>query len=246
MYMHDYHTDKPEVILLLHPMLAAAEMMHQLLGSHFSEYRLLIPDLAGHGEAVGQPFQSAEREAAEIAAYLREIGVSQVRLGYGASLGAIVLMELMRQPGVRFGHLFFEGASFHENANFVGKTVGKVFLAKHKRAVENPARSVEMMGQLYGKQAAEPMAKSFIAMTDESILNIAHVCTHVRLPEADPEQQKRMSFSYGDKDEMLKEAKKLQKRRYPAAELVLWKGYGHCQRITADPDSYAEYLKKYL
>ena len=55
------------------------------------------------------------------------------------------------------------------------------------------------MRKLYGESAAEAMAKCFIAMDEESIVNICHDCSFVHLTRLDEEMQRRTIMERKDK-----------------------------------------------
>ena len=102
------------------------------------------------------------------------------------------------------------------------------------------------MGELYGKDFAEDFANQFIGMSETSIKNIAVNCgdnQHAVLPVG---KQKKCTFAYGSKDFNVPKAKKGCKKYYPDAKFILWEGFGHCEKITADTESYIKILKEYL
>ena len=67
MKIHDINPEQEPVVLLLHPMLATAQMMQELLAEPMgSQYRYLIPDFSGHGEAASETYESAGKEAARL------------------------------------------------------------------------------------------------------------------------------------------------------------------------------------
>ncbi len=169
-----------------------------------------------------------------------------MNLGFGASLGGVVLFELLKFKDLTFDHVFFEGVSFYEKAPLLEFVLTRVFLSKHRKAVKDPELSRRKMSAIYGETAGPAMAKRFIAMNEESIWNIIHDCGYVQLPELTPEMQKRCIFAYGEKDSDLKECKKLLPKKYPCAELKIWPGYAHCGRMTAESQNYAEMLKRIL
>lgn len=247
MKMHDINPQKQEVILLLHPMFTTAELMQTLLAKPLGDdYRYLIPDIAGHGEASDQIYQNAEKEADEIYQYLREQHISTIKLAFGASLGGVVLMELLKRPVIEYEQLFFEGTSFSQKAGFVNSVMKFVMIKKHRKAVAHPEIALERMGQLYGKTAAKPMAEQMVSINEKSIENIVWDCSHVQLPRLSLEQQKRCVFAYGEKDGDYKTAAKLQPTKYPDATMHVWKNYGHCTKITEDNLEYVQVLKQYL
>ena len=235
-------------VLLIHPMLSSAEGMKTVLVSNMgNDLRYLVPDLAAHGEEDATEFVSASQEAAQIHDWLLKHNITHLSLGFGASLGGVVLSELLKFNDLAFYHIFFEGTSFWTGgflASAMEFVLKKVFLTKHRKAIADPELSVQKMEQLYGKVAAKPMSEHFIAMSDQSILNIIHDCSNVDLPALSPDVQRRSIFTYGEKDFDLKRAKQVLPKVYPEATLTIWQGYGHCERMTSDSAAYGQMLRE--
>lgn len=85
MVIHDLYPEKSKVILLIHPMLASSESMKIFLVENIlketNEYRFIIPDLSGHGDAADEIYESAVEEARVLTQYLLKHGVSEDRFG---------------------------------------------------------------------------------------------------------------------------------------------------------------------
>lgn len=103
-------------MLLIHPMLASSESMRRYLVENIlketNEYRFIIPDLSGHGEAMNEVYVSAAEEVRILTQYLLEHGVTKIDLGFAASLGGVVLFEMLNRGEIRFRRLVFRGCKF--------------------------------------------------------------------------------------------------------------------------------------
>ena len=249
MKMHiygDYGDDSPTV-LLVHPMLSSASRMKAAVADHMgSGLRFLIPDLSAHGDEAGVPYVSAAAEAGAIHEWLASRGLSRLSLGFGASLGGVILFELLRYPDLSFDRLFIEGVSFYSGgpvARVGGSVLSRVMVVKHRKAVRDPKAGARKLARLYGEQAAGSMVASFAAMSEESIRAIVRDCSHVSLPPLSPTTQRRSTFAYGDKDSDLRLARRMIPRLYPEAELRVWPGWGHCERMSRDSVAYGAMLR---
>lgn len=106
-------------------------------------------------------------------------------LGFGASLGGVILFELLRFPDLACDRLYIEGVSFYSGgpvARVGGPILSRVMVTKHRKAVRDPEAGARQLARLYGEQAAHAMVASFAAMSEESIRAIVRDCSHVSLP----------------------------------------------------------------
>ena len=224
-------------------MLASSESMGTFLVENIlketNEYRFIIPDLSGHGAAASEIYESAAEEARILTQYLLEHGITKVDLGFAASLGGVVLFEILNVGEIKFKRLFFEGVSFHERAKLGGFLMAKIMLAKQKKGLKNPKLAVEKMSKMFGGQAGKVMAERFLKMEPLSIKNIVRDCSNVRLPKMDAEMKRSCVFSYGEYDSDLRLARRKIPKMYPEAKLVVDEGYGHCEKTVKDAEGYA-------
>ena len=176
-----------------------------------------------------------------------EHDATHLTLTFGASLGGVVLFELLRFPDLSFDRVFVEGVSFYSGgpvARAGGAVLGRVMIAKRRKAARDPEAGVRKLARLYGEEAARPMTHSLIAMSEDSIRAIARDCSRVSLPPLSPATQRRCTFAYGEKDSDLRLARRTVPRLYPGAELVVWPGWGHCERMSRDSASYGAMLRE--
>lgn len=249
MRMHVYEAveDDCPTVLLIHPMLSSASRMKAAVADHMgSGLRFLVPDLSAHGDEAGVPYVSAAAEAAAIHEWLTSHGVHRLSLGFGASLGGVVFFELLRFPDLSFDRLFIEGVSFYSGGPISragGAILSRIMVAKHRKAVRDPEAGVRKLARLFGEEVARPMADSLAAMSEESIRAIVRDCSRVTLPHLSPDVQRRCTFAYGEKDSDLRLARRVIPRLYPQAELRVWPGWGHCERMSRDSIAYGAMLR---
>ena len=249
MKMHVYGPggENSPTVLIIHPMLSSASSMKAALCDRMGpNLDFLVPDLSAHGDEASAPYMSAAAEAAAIHEWLASHGVRRLSLGFAASLGGVILFELLRFPDLSFNRLFIEGVSFYSGgpvARISGAVLSRVMIAKHRTAVHDPEAGARKLARLYGEDAARSMVASFAAMSEESIRAIVRDCSHVSLPPLSPATQRRCTFAYGEKDSDLRLARRVIPRLYPQAELRVWPGWGHCERMSRDAQAYGATLR---
>ena len=249
MNMHVYGSsaDDSPTVLLIHPMLSSASRMKTAVADHMGDgLRFLVPDLSAHGDEASAPYVSAAAEAAAIHEWLTSHEVRCLSLGFGASLGGVVFFELLRFPDLSFDRLFIEGVSFYSGGPISrtgGAILSHIMVAKHRKAMHDPEAGVRKLARLFGEEVARPMAESLAAMSEESIRAIVRDCSRVTLPHLSPDVQRRCTFAYGQKDSDLRLARRTVPRLYPDAELVVWPGRGHCERMSRDSRAYGAMLR---
>lgn len=249
MKMHIYGPggENSPTVLIIHPMLSSASSMKASLCDHMGPgLRFLVPDLSAHGDEASAPYVSAAAEAGAIHEWLTSWGMRRLSLGFAASLGGVILFELLRFPDLSFDRLFIEGVSFYSGgpvARVGGSILSRVMVAKHRKAVRDPEAGARKLARLYGEEAARAMASSFAAMSEESIRAIVRDCSHVSLPPLSPTTQRHCTFAYGEKDSDLRLARRVIPRLYPEVELRVWPGWGHCERMSRDSVAYGAMLR---
>ena len=242
----DLNSNQKDTILLIHPMLSSAQGMKALIADQMGkEFRYIIPDLSAHGQSASLIYESALKESQMIYDYLKEHHIKELRLAFGASLGGVVLLQLLNYKDIKFEKLVFEGISLWTNAPLLDVFTRYLLLIKHRKALRNRDLAVRKMVALYGEQG-EMMADSFIAMDEESIRHISHDCAFVALPNLTPEEQESCVFFYGSREFDSIAAKKVVPQKYPHAKFYIWQGYDHCRKITENPRVYCKLLEEMI
>ena len=98
----DLNSENKRTILLIHPMLSSAEGMKILLADNLgNDLRYIIPDLSAHGRSANKTYHTSKEEAEEIYNYLKAHEIMELELAYGASLGGVVLLQLLRHKDIK-------------------------------------------------------------------------------------------------------------------------------------------------
>ncbi len=247
MKMHIINKGKEKKILCLHPIFSNAKSMEKVFVDLIhKDAELLIPDFNGHGTLMDQDYSCAKEEARMLSNYLVMNQIHTIDFAYGASLGARILLELLKSTDITFHSIYFEGASLFHDAKTIRLLLTKNLMKKQKKGKKNKAELVKEFSAIYGNDFADEMATTLISSSEESLRHYAYDLTHVDLPKFEKESQKKCIFAYGEKDPNLKEAQKVLSKNYPYAEIKIWKGYQHCQRMTKDRIAYCKEFESYL
>ena len=243
MKINDFNINNEKVMIFLHPMLASSEAMIKHITNRIGNgYRYIIPDLSAHGEESKKTYISSMDEAETLYNYLKKENIKKIEFAYGASLGGVVLFDLLKHNDIDFKHLFFEGPSFYEHARIRGCFLKLIMLRIRNVAIFNKEKAIRKMSAIYGTEVATAMVDQFALMDAESVKNIVKDCSFVNLPNMSKELQEKCVFSYGEKDDDLKQAKKVIPVKYPNAKLKIDERYGHCERISNDSEKYVDEL----
>src|SRR6185503_17003049 len=92
-------------VVLLHPFPVCREFWIPLAEVLSSRYRLIMPDLRGHGDSgLGEGPADMAKHAADVARIMSASGVDRARI-IGVSIGGYVIFELWRQIRQRISAL---------------------------------------------------------------------------------------------------------------------------------------------
>lgn len=240
----DINKDKEKIVLLIHPMLSSSEGMKKLIADNIgNEYRYIIPDLSAHGKLIDRKYLSVKQESENLYNYFKENDIAEVSLAFGASIGGVVLLELLKHKDIKIVKALFEGCSLCQNASILEFIIRNIFLYERKKAIKNSDSANRKIISIYGETKGRMMTENLIRIDKQSIKNICHDCAFVDLPKLSEAEQKRCIFCYGSKEVNLKYAKRAISKEYPYAALRIWKGQNHCTKITTNVEEYCKMIK---
>lgn len=218
------------------------------------KYHVIVPTYNGHYKD-SKDFTTRENEAREIREYLHELGVEQLHMIYGQSMGTEIGMELYRQlfdEGIEVSNLFFDGApmirlSRAYKAFMRFKFAAMIKLFRDKSIDE--AMNVKFLKKFAGNKinSLKPMIESLVMiapyLSDNSLKNEVECCYTFDFPVLDCDMQRNTYFFYGEDEKAYKSCYKLVKKAYPHANYRIEKGHGHMTYSCEYTDEYVNWLQ---
>ena len=102
-----------EPLLLLHGFSGSGQVFADFLEDYAASYRVILPDLRGHGRSTNPSGEFMHRQAAkDMYALLDQLGVRQFR-GIGTSTGGMTLLHMATQQPERVDRMILVGATIY-------------------------------------------------------------------------------------------------------------------------------------
>lgn len=239
----EVNKEKKKIILLIHPLGFSAEAMKNLIGDKLpADCRYIMPELAGQGNSK-EIFKSTEVEAKKIEKYLLESKISEVDLAFGASLGGLVLLDLLKTKKIKFKKCIFEGCPLSEGSKLKELLARKFVKDQQKRALRDRNYGLEKIGELYGGGLANSIVDSILGLDKKSLINIVASVVHGKIPTIPREVQENCIFCYGSLEYNLKESRRLIAKKLPHVKIKIWKGFNHCEILARKSSYYCRFLE---
>lgn len=225
--------------------------------SRMKDYYIIVPTYNGHYKD-SKDFTTRADEAREIREYLYKLGIEQIYMIYGQSMGTEVGMELHRQlsnEGIKVHNLFFDGAPmirlstpYKAFMRFKFGTMIKLFRDK----TLDEAMNMKFLKQFAGDKikSLKPMMESLVMvapyLTKNSLRNEVECCYTFDFPNLNEDMQKHTYFFYGEDEKAYKTCYKLLQKTYPQANFYVEEGHGHMTYSCEHTDKYVEWLKNII
>ncbi len=239
----EVNKENKKTILLIHPLGFTAEAMKNLIADKLSsDYRYIIPELAGHGKSK-EVFKSTEIEVKKIENHLLKKGIREIDLALGASLGGLVLLNLLNSKKIKFNKCIFEACSLSEGSKIKEILARKFVMDKQKKALKDRKFALDEIEKFYGKQWSNIIADTLIGMDKKSVTNLVKNFVYVKVPKLSKADQEKCIFCYGSEEFNLKDSKKIIEKKLPNVKVKIWKGFNHCEILARNNSYYCRFLE---
>jgi hypothetical protein len=234
--------------------LCPSASMSYLYDSWKEDFYIIAPDYNGYDE--NTTFSTRQLEAKGIVLYLKEQGITKIRMVYGQSMGAEIAIELIHQlleEGITVDKAFFDGAPCIRLPKAYRAVMRLIFLKmlhmlRNKKV--DDVMNIKFVKQLTGgdteslRLMMEPVMAVTPYLTDESVINQTECCYTFDFPTFDENYQKNLYFFYAKEEKAYKTCFKKVKKTYPNAKYKVVSGYGHMTYSVRETEKYTEMIRK--
>jgi pimeloyl-ACP methyl ester carboxylesterase len=241
-------------MVMLPGSLCPSSSMSYLYESWKEYFYIIAVDYNGYDE--NSTFSTRQQEARGIVLYLKEQGITRIKMVYGQSMGAEIAIELVHQlldAGITVDKAFFDGAPCIKLPKAYKAVVRLIFLKMARLLRENKAD--DMMNMRFVKQLTNGDAKSLQSMmesmgevlpylTDESVINQTECCYTFDFPAFEENYQKNFYFLYAKEEKAYKTCFRKVKKTYPNANYKVVTGYGHMTYSVREKEKYTQMIRR--
>lgn len=245
MFIHSYGNTEAPTVIILHPMGITGAKMYETVGKKLGDYCVIAPDLGNHASEK-RDFRSAQAEAAALHDYLVKRSRTNIRLLYGASLGAAVALKLLCYHDLAIEHVYLDGAPVARLGFMMRQIFAPVLVWQKKMIVRNREKGISDFVARYGRDIAEHMADNFLLFNKTSIRNIGTACVIGNTPDLPETMQARIWFDWGEKELYTKTSRPLVEKLYPKSHITVRKGYEHCEYMMKENEEYIRGIRRMI
>jgi 3-oxoadipate enol-lactonase len=155
-----------EPVLLVHGFPLSGELWRPVVERLGDGYRLIIPDLRGHGRSEASVTASMGRFAEDLAALLDHLGEQRPTVVVGLSMGGYVAFEFVRRHPERVRALVL--ANSRAAADSEEQARGRYESAERTRREGSRAVADSMLGKLFAPRASADLRSRWYAIMAES------------------------------------------------------------------------------
>lgn len=245
MFIHKFGNKTAPTVIILHPMGITGAKMYEAVGQKLGNYCVIAPDMGNHASEKRE-FRSARAEAAALHDYLVRSERTKIKLLYGASLGAAAALKMLDYHDLDIENVYLDGAPVARLGFLMRNIFAPVLVWQKNMIVKNREKGISDFVNRYGRDIAEHMADTFLQFSKESIKSIGKACVVGNTPVVSDEMQKRIWFDWGERELYTKTSKPLVEKLYPEANIIVRKGYEHCEYMMKENEKYISNIKSII
>lgn len=247
MYILESGETNPKKAILIAPPLIDAEEMRFLAKQSFGDkYGLIVMSLDSFGENQ-KAYHDPKEEALYLLDYLRFSGYNQVDWIFGASLGGLAALRLIKENKIHFQNAYLDSVPFLV-MNEKDMKKNRDYLLKEKTKADKDFADMDdsKWEKDFGTYFASIFLHNLSKVKKESLPRYFECLNSLEDYDLPFETQKKLHFLYGKKDKLLKEDLSNLNLFYPNSNIQVDSGYGYLGRFTEDVFAYFNRLNQII
>jgi len=248
MRFYEYGKSDLPAVMLIHGGGNSKWMFERQAGLLKENYRVILPELDGHGSANDTVYPSTKGEADKIVDYIEKNCGGSLFVIAGASLGGQIAMEVLARLPHNIKGAFLESCICFPKPALAGM-MNHRFMINSMSAMYNWMWMVRWSCKSYGwpVEYAEQLAKEAKALSTESSMNLYRTYLNYIMPDSLMETTAKVQLMVGSKEKgMMRKDIEQAAGKIAHSEVVVLKGYNHCGFSLGEPVKYVEELERFM
>lgn len=251
MTIHEFGTEKKEVLVLFHPLGARWDVFNYVTPTLQKDFHLVIPAMPGFDpDAPETDFTCVERIADETAAWLINRGHKSITCLYGCSMGGAVAARMLAVRKLHVACAVLDGGMTPYRfwkpltyligiRDFMMLEIGKHMSVKALRNMFDPEK--------YTEDDLKYIKNAMNGMSAKTIWRSFYSCNNYSMPDPVPQINSRIAYWYGADE---KKARKWDieyiRKAFPTAQIIENTGMDHAEFFTLHPKEFCEKLTAWI
>lgn len=248
MKFYEYGEKDNPVIIMIHGGGNSKWMFERQAKLLEDRYRVILPELDGHGEEREITYPSTIQEADQIADYIKETCNNNVLLITGASLGAQIGLEICAREGISIQNAVLESGLCTPKKNYASILSSDWMLKLMELSYRwKPLVNASCKSYGWPEECFQQIRKDAMVLTRESSRNLYKTYLNYQIPESIKTCNTRFLFWYGSREnKMMKRDVNYAANKVKNSTIEELKGFHHCGLPFTDPEAYVEKIGKFL
>lgn len=230
-----------KAIILIHGAFVSWNMWSEQIKIFTQDYFVIVPILDGHDIERKSIFTTIQKASSDIADYVCQTHGNNVFAVIGCSLGGVIATEILAQKRLNIEKAIIDGAYLTTMKSWICRVSAKIMVRQFHLIKKGNKLYKYIISLSFSKKAVDDIYKLSSNMNDEICENIAFSNYSYVIPNSISNTTTNIAFWYGEKEKRFvgKSAKQLS-RLLPSARIEEFKGLGHGDLISKNPDLFNE------
>lgn len=219
-------------IILIHGFQSPYQVWDEYIKYYEKDYHIIVPILPGHNPKKKEEFVSFKECAKEIEDYYVSKYGNDVYAIYGMSMGGVLTATIWENKRLNIEKVIFDGSPLVSSNNIIQKFMIKFYIDITHKSQRREQKTLEQaVNNIIARDKLEYLLQVLDSISDDTIINYIKDIGKFKLSNNIDTKNTAIYYYHGTKsNEMLaKKSAKYIKKYYPTANIICFKGNGHCE-----------------